>query len=84
VDKINQWLNQQPYNQTVRVTFTPGIENMKQFYYEQSDTSTRQTINRSVAVANEIARQDFLEQEIAEMHSYDLALELITRAKEKK
>ena len=84
MDKINQWLNQQPYNQTVRVTFTPGIENMKQFYYEQSDASTRQRINRSVAVENEIARQNFLEQEIAEMTEYPLALELITRAKENK
>lgn len=77
MDKINQWLNQQPYNQTVRVTFTPGIERAKQFSWEHS-------INRSRAVERELARQDRLEQEIAEMHTYDLALELITQAKETK
>lgn len=76
MDKINQWLNQQPYNITVRVSFTPGVEP----YTEPKDV----TVNRTIDVQNEIAHMDFLEQEIADLASYDLALELITRAKEQK
>lgn len=84
MDNINQWLNQQPYNISVNVTFTPGIENMEQFWSEQSDGATRRSIKHSREVQNTIAHMDFLEQEIAEMHRYDLALELITQAKEQK
>jgi|11BtaG_2_1085332.scaffolds.fasta_scaffold19826_3 hypothetical protein len=84
MDKINQWLNHQPYNISMTVYINPKIENMKQFYYEQSDARTRRSINRSVEVENTLARMDFLEDDLAELDSYDLALEIITRAKENK
>ena len=84
MDKINQWLNHQPYNISMTVYINPEIENMKQFYYEQTDARTRRSINRSVEVENTLARMDFLEDDLAELDSYDLALEIITRAKENK
>lgn len=82
--QINGFLNQQPYNISMTVYINPEIENFEQFANEQSDGDTRQSINARVEVLNEIARQDFLEQELVDLASYDLALEIITRAKENK
>lgn len=82
--QINGFLNQQPYNISMTVYINPEIENFEQFANEQSDGDTRQSINARVEVLNEIARQDFLEQELEDLASYDLALEIITRAKENK
>ena len=82
--QINGFLNQQPYNISMTVYINPEIENFEQFANEQSDCNTRSNMTRSVEVLNEIARQDFLEQELVDSASYDLALEIITRAKENK
>ena len=82
--QINGFLNQQPYNISMTVYINPEIENFEQFANEQSDGDTRQNIKARVSVLNEIARQDFLEQELVDSASYDLALEIITRAKENK
>ena len=82
--QIHGFLNQQPYNISISVYINPEIENFEQFANEQSDGDTRQNIKARVEVLNEIARQDFLEQELVDSASYDLALEIITRAKENK
>lgn len=82
--QINGFLNQQPYNISMTVYINPEIENFEQFANEQSDGDARQSIKARVEVLNEIARQDFLEQELVDLASYDLALEIITRAKENK
>lgn len=82
--QINGFLNQQPYNISMTVYINPEIENFEQFANEQSDGDARQSIKARVEVLNEIARQDFLEQELEDLASYDLALEIITRAKENK
>lgn len=82
--QINGFLNQQPYNISMTVYINPEIENFEQFSNEQSDSVTRQSISARTEVLNEIARQDFLEQELVEMTEYPRALEIITRAKENK
>ena len=82
--QINGFLNQQPYNISVTVYINPEIENFEQFANEQSDGLARHSIKARVSVLNEIARQDFLEQELVEMTEYPVALEIITRAKENK
>lgn len=82
--QINGFLNQQPYNISMTVYINPEIENFEQFANEQSDGDTRASVSARVEVLNEIARQDFLEQELEDLASYDLALEIITRAKENK
>ena len=82
--QINGFLNQQPYNISMTVYINPEIENFEQFSNEQSDGVTRKSISARTEVLNEIARQDFLEQELVDLETYDLALEIITRAKENK
>lgn len=82
--QINGFLNQQPYNISMTVYINPEIENFEQFANEQSDSVTRKSISARTEVLNEIARQDFLEQELVEMTEYPAALEIITRAKENK
>ena len=81
MQEVNRWLNNQPYNITMRVTISPEIENLKQFYYEQSDAGTRRSVNRSVEIDNEIARQDFLEQDIQNMLTYPDAERIINSIK---
>ena len=82
--QINGFLNYQPYNISISVYINPEIENFEQFANEQSDGLTRLSIRARREVLNEIARQDFLEQELVEMTEYPHALEIITRAKENK
>jgi hypothetical protein len=81
MQELNRWLNNQPYNITMRVTISPDIENFTQFYHEQSDRATRRSVKASVEIDNEIARQDFLEQDIQNMLTYPDAERIINSIK---
>lgn len=65
MQELNRWLNNQPYNITMRVTISPEIE----------------TVDQSVEIDNELARQDFLEQDIQNMLTYPDAERIINSIK---
>ena len=69
MQELNRWLNNQPYNITMRVTISPDIDDFTDH------------AKRSVEIDNEIARQDFLEQDIQNMLTYPDAERIINSIK---
>ena len=69
MQELNRWLNNQPYNITMRVTISPDIDD----FTDHAKTS--------VEIDNEIARQDFLEQDIQNMLTYPDAERIINSIK---